>query len=82
LTNVLLHSLQGTGCPFKKGFGCSLLTKDTTCPYLKKGDGCTLKAKALAAGCPFFKKDLGCPFFFKGDGCPLKKSVNVLILSR
>jgi hypothetical protein len=51
------------------------LNKDNACPYLKKGGGCTIKAKAVAAGCPFFKKESGCPFFFKQDGCPLKSGV-------
>jgi hypothetical protein len=45
---------------------------------LKKGSGCTVKAKAVGAGCPFFKKETGCPAFFKGDGCPLKTMVRTL----
>jgi hypothetical protein len=61
-------------CPFKKGAGCPVLDSKNSCPYLKKGGGCTLK-EALAAGCPFFKKDTGCPAFFKAIGCPLKQTV-------
>ncbi len=57
-----------------------MLTKSTACPYLKKGKGCTVKAKAVAAGCPFFIKETSCPYFFKGDGCPLKKvNINIII---
>ena len=50
-----------------------MLTKKTACPYLRKGDGCIMKDKALAKGCPFFKKETGCPFYFNQKGCPLKK---------
>jgi len=67
-------TFQGKGCPFKKG--CPILLKDSACPYLKKGGGCTLKDKALAAGCPFFKEETGCPLAFRSGACPLKEKVS------
>ena len=60
-------------CPFTK--------KDSKCPFLKRGKGCTIGAKAIAAGCPLFAKDINCSFLKKNPGCPFLSKVCVYCLS-